>query len=93
MVENEPGLAAAEALRRVGRDAVFTIHTPVPAGNEVFDRTAVTRSLRPWFEAVRAEPAELLEVVDEHHVGPMLGESPIDQEILLLGADVREDAC
>jgi hypothetical protein len=29
-----------EALRRVGRDAVFTIHTPVSAGNERFGATS-----------------------------------------------------
>ena len=31
-------LDAADALKQVGRDAVFTIHTPVTAGNEQFDR-------------------------------------------------------
>ena len=45
LVAAEPGLAAAEALRRVGRDAVFTIHTPVPAGNEVFGRDLVRTAL------------------------------------------------
>ena len=62
LVEEEPGLAAGEALRRVGRDAVFTIHTPVPAGNEVFDRDLVAPALDGWFEAVRMAPAELLEL-------------------------------
>ena len=32
----------------VGRDAVFTIHTPVAAGNETFDRGLVTKYLAPW---------------------------------------------
>ena len=49
LIAAEPGLAAGEALRRVGRDAVFTIHTPVPAGNEVFDRELVTSALDHWF--------------------------------------------
>jgi glycogen phosphorylase len=62
LVAAEPGLAAAEALKLVGRDSVFTIHTPVPAGNEVFERGLVTRALDHWFGAVRMEPSELLEL-------------------------------
>ena len=62
LVRAEPGLGAAEALRRVGRDAVFTIHTPVPAGNETFERSLVVAALASWFEAAHAEPGELLEL-------------------------------
>ena len=69
LVAAEPGLAAGEALRRVGRDAVFTIHTPVPAGNEVFDRRLVTRALDRWFGSVRMDPSELHE----------LGRGPTDE--------------
>ena len=69
LVAAEPGLAAAEALRRVGRDAVFTIHTPVPAGNEVFARELVAPALQSWLTAARMEPAELLE----------LGRGPTDE--------------
>ena len=58
----EPALAAGEALRRVGRDAVFTIHTPVPAGNETFGRDLVTRLLGRWVADARVEPGELLEL-------------------------------
>ena len=47
LVAAEPGLAAGEALRRVGRNSVFTIHTPVPAGNEVFERDLVSRRAPP----------------------------------------------
>jgi glycogen phosphorylase len=65
----DPGLAAGEALRRVGRDAVFTIHTPVPAGNEVFARQLVTPALNSWLAAARMEPSELLE----------LGRGPTDE--------------
>jgi starch phosphorylase len=62
LLAGDPGLAAREALHRVGRDAVFTIHTPVPAGNEVFARDLVTPALRTWFAAARMEPDELLEL-------------------------------
>src|SRR5688500_17047874 len=51
LVAADATLAAGEALRRVGRNAVFTIHTPVPAGNEVFARDLVTGALDGWFRA------------------------------------------
>jgi len=58
----EPELAPAEALRRVGRNSVFTIHTPVPAGNETFDRQLVAASLAPWLKESGMPAAELLEL-------------------------------
>jgi starch phosphorylase len=66
LVARDRGLAPGEALRRVGRDAVFTIHTPVPAGNEVFGRDLVVRALERWFGAARMEPGELLELGRGH---------------------------
>src|SRR5262249_62251732 len=41
----EQGLSAEEALRRLRASTVFTTHTPVPAGNEVFDPELVRRNL------------------------------------------------
>jgi glycogen phosphorylase len=41
----EQGLSADEALRLLRLSTVFTTHTPVPAGNEVFDPELVRRSL------------------------------------------------
>ena len=81
LIAAEPGLAAGEALRRVGRDAVFTIHTPVPAGNEVFERGAVMRALRPWFADAQAEPGELLELGRGHTDDP---EAPFDMTAFVL---------
>jgi glycogen phosphorylase len=69
LVADEPGMAASEALRRAGRDAVFTIHTPVPAGNEVFTRDLVRPALDRWFTAVGMDPSEFLE----------LGRGPTDE--------------
>ena len=37
------GTTTADALEHVRRSSVFTTHTPVPAGNEVFDEQLVTR--------------------------------------------------
>ena len=62
LIAAEPALASGEALRRVGRDAVFTIHTPVPAGNETFDRAIVVPALSTWFEATAAVPDDLMEL-------------------------------
>ena len=81
LVSAESGLAAGEALRRVGRDAVFTIHTPVPAGNEVFERGLVTRALDRWFGKAHMEPAELLELGRGHTDDP---EAPFDMTAFVL---------
>ncbi|HET7521234.1 MAG TPA: alpha-glucan family phosphorylase [Candidatus Limnocylindria bacterium] len=58
----ERGLDAHEALQRVGRNSVFTIHTPVPAGNETFDRGLLTRNLAPWLKETGMPADELLEL-------------------------------
>ncbi|HXR12109.1 MAG TPA: alpha-glucan family phosphorylase, partial [Gaiellaceae bacterium] len=49
LVEEE-GVDRDEALERVRASTVFTTHTPVPAGNEVFDAELVHRSLAPLVE-------------------------------------------
>jgi starch phosphorylase len=41
----EQGLTADEALERLRASTVFTTHTPVPAGNEVFDPELVRRNV------------------------------------------------
>jgi starch phosphorylase len=81
LVAAEQGVSAGEALRRVGRDAVFTIHTPVPAGNEVFGRDIVEPALAPWFGAVHAEPDELLELGRGHTDAP---DAPFDMTAFVL---------
>ena len=81
LVAADPSLAAGEALRRVGRNAVFTIHTPVPAGNEVFARDLVTGALDGWFRAVSMEPRELLELGRGHTDEP---DAPFDMTAFVL---------
>jgi starch phosphorylase len=56
------GVAPDEALRQVGRNAVFTIHTPVPAGNETFDRGLIAKNLAPWLESTGMPIEQLLEL-------------------------------
>jgi starch phosphorylase len=62
LLDREPGVPAGEALRQVGRNAVFTIHTPVPAGNETFDRGLLVKNLAPWLDATGMPAEELLEL-------------------------------
>ncbi|HEX6129929.1 MAG TPA: alpha-glucan family phosphorylase [Candidatus Limnocylindria bacterium] len=62
LLEGEPGMAPGEALRRVGRDAVFTIHTPVPAGNEVFERGLATKNLAPVLDRMGLPAGDLMEL-------------------------------
>jgi len=47
-IEAEPGRSFEDALARIAADAVFTTHTPVPAGNETFDAPLVRRYFEPW---------------------------------------------
>jgi starch phosphorylase len=54
------GDSLAEALTAVKGTTVFTTHTPVPAGNETFDRKLVRKHLEPWIRDVGCEPDELL---------------------------------
>ena len=70
-LERARGLVAAgdglsESLQRVARDTVFTTHTPVPAGNETYDRELVRRYLEPWTRAVGCESEEGLSLGSEN---------------------------
>ncbi|HEX2140711.1 MAG TPA: alpha-glucan family phosphorylase [Candidatus Limnocylindria bacterium] len=62
LLAESPGLAPTEALRRVGGDSVFTIHTPVPAGNEVFERGLMAKKLEPWLAETGMPAGELMEL-------------------------------
>jgi len=60
MFVEEDGLEPAEALERIRRSTVFTTHTPVPAGNEVFDRDLVARYVRDHARRAGLSTDELL---------------------------------
>jgi glycogen phosphorylase len=49
LVEDQ-GVSASEALERLRASTVFTTHTPVPVGNEVFDPELVRRNLEGLVE-------------------------------------------
>ena len=52
----EQGLETDDALEQVRASSVFTTHTPVPAGNEVFDEELVVRVRRPARRRGRSRP-------------------------------------
>jgi starch phosphorylase len=51
-----------EALTRIRSDTVFTTHTPVPAGNEVFEVDMVRHYLEPWSESSGVPVDKVLEL-------------------------------
>jgi glycogen phosphorylase len=56
----ERGDGLDDALRSVARNAVFTTHTPVPAGNETFDKNLVRRYLDFLTQDAGCDPNEVL---------------------------------
>jgi len=73
------GVAFAEALEIVRRSTVFTTHTPVPAGNERFERELAARYLAPLATSADVEVEELLE----------LGQAPGDPQFGLTPLALR----
>jgi starch phosphorylase len=59
------GDGLGDALKEVARNAVFTTHTPVPAGNESFDRDLVRRYLESWTRDVGCDPETALDLGTE----------------------------
>ncbi|MGI8518117.1 MAG: alpha-glucan family phosphorylase [Acidimicrobiia bacterium] len=53
------GADLKEATDSIKRQTVFTLHTPVPAGNEVFDRGLTDYYLKPLMERMSVPPEEL----------------------------------
>jgi len=49
------GDGLTEAIQHTAVNTVFTTHTPVPAGNETFDRDLVKKYLGPWTQEVGAD--------------------------------------
>jgi starch phosphorylase len=67
---DDPECDVPQALQRVGRSSVFTIHTPVPAGNETFDRALVAKNLAPLLEATKLPAERLFELGRSHTDDP-----------------------
>jgi starch phosphorylase len=56
----EEGMSTDEAIAQVKRSTIFTTHTPVPAGNEVFDAELVTHYVGPLAARAGLDEAHLL---------------------------------
>jgi len=54
------GISLTEAVDRVAEDAIFTTHTPVPAGNETFDAALVRRYLAVLASGCDVDPEQIL---------------------------------
>ncbi|HSB62079.1 MAG TPA: alpha-glucan family phosphorylase, partial [Vicinamibacteria bacterium] len=54
------GDGLADALKAVARNTVFTTHTPVPAGNETFDKKLIRRYLDFWVREVGCDSEDAL---------------------------------
>jgi starch phosphorylase len=54
------GMSTESALEHIRRSSVFTTHTPVPAGNEVFDEELVARYVGPLALEAGLDRAHLL---------------------------------
>jgi starch phosphorylase len=89
LVATREGLDTEDALRQVGRTSAFTIHTPVPAGNEVFERDVVRRDLASWFEATGLPPERLFELGRGHTDDP---NAPFDMTAFVLRHAARANA-
>ncbi len=70
MTAKKEELSFDDALQTVKACTVFTTHTPVPAGNEIFDRGLVAKYLGPWTEDLEVEPPVLLDLGNaDNHAG------------------------
>ncbi len=61
------GLDLGQARQRIRSNAVFTTHTPVPAGNEQFDFGLIDKYFRSWCDTTGTPLDELLDLGRAHH--------------------------
>jgi starch phosphorylase len=69
----EHGLPTEEARAHVRSSTVFTTHTPVPAGNEVFEPELVLRHVQPLAERSGLSAEDLLSLGSDRTGGPGFG--------------------
>ncbi len=53
------GASLESAREKIRSNTLFTLHTPVPAGNEVFDSAIASKYLGPWAERLGLDMTEL----------------------------------
>jgi starch phosphorylase len=66
-LRSDKGLSFDSALEVVRSTTAFTTHTPVPAGNEVFERRLARPHLAPWAERLEVAPDALLDMGSADH--------------------------
>lgn len=62
----EGGETLESARQRLRSSTVFTLHTPVPAGNEVFDPAIAMKYLGPWAARMRIPLERLVGLASSH---------------------------
>ncbi len=63
----EDGMPYAEAVERVRVTSIFTTHTPVPAGHDVFPFDLIDKYICHCLPSVGSEPGGLLQIGDLTH--------------------------
>ena len=63
------GQGFEDAVQELVRTSVFTTHTPVPAGNEVFEEPLARRYLNPWARELGVSVERLLDLGDAARPG------------------------
>jgi starch phosphorylase len=76
-VEVARGMSFDEALERVRASTVFTTHTPVPAGHDVFDLPLAERYLGSFAGALGVSWTELATLAAERADDPFFGMTPL----------------
>jgi starch phosphorylase len=74
---SEEGLEPGEALERVRASTVFTTHTPVPAGNDVFEPDLVRRYLEPIVREAGFTIEDVFELARGFAGDPLFGMTPL----------------
>lgn len=64
--EVERGADLEQARQRVRARSVFTLHTPVPAGNEIFPRAIPDKYMAPWAQRLGVDLDGLAEMARAH---------------------------
>lgn len=65
-IEVESGMSLEDARTALREQTLFTLHTPVPAGNETFDRSIAEKYLGPWAGRLEISTDELMGLAQAH---------------------------
>ncbi len=70
LMKTEIEMDLPEAVETIGKSVAFTTHTPVPAGNEQFERGLAARHLESWTDDLRTDVDTLLDLGRADHGEP-----------------------